>query len=103
MGYDRDTYAVAFEYYRNEFINSHFTLIFAVILLVVVAAIVLLAISMRKKIVIIKNEKVQCLMSSMIHPSDTFADVKEKGKGSVLISIIMVILFYISVVLQTLK
>lgn len=103
IGYDRDTYSTAFEYYRNDFINSHFTLIFGLLVAFIIGTIVLLAISMRKKVVVVKNQKIQFLMSTMIHPANSFYEVKEKGQGSVLISVILVAVFYFSVILQTLK
>ncbi|MBR7133750.1 MAG: YIP1 family protein [Clostridia bacterium] len=103
IGYDRDTYATAFEYYRNDFINSHFTLIFTLLFVFIIGAIILLAVSMRKNVVIVKNEKIKFLMGTMIHPSNTFYEVKEKGQGSLFISVIMVVLFYLSVILGTLK
>lgn len=103
IGYDRQTYAVAFEYYRSEMINKHFVLISILALLVVTAAAVALILSMRKKITIIKNQEVKCFLNTLIHPADTFACVKEKGMGSILISAILVVTFYVSVVLQTLN
>lgn len=103
MGYDRETYALAFENYRNDFINKNFTLIFSVALIIIVGAIVVLAISLRKKITVIKNAKIKLLFSTLIHPSNVFTEVKEKGQGSLLISVIMTLLFYLSVILQTLK
>ena len=42
-------------------------------------------------------------MSVLIHPSNAFAEVKEKGKGSALISAAIVFIYYLSVILNELK
>ncbi len=102
-GYDRDTYALALEYHRNIILNKNFTVIFLGALVLVIAIIVLLVVSSKKKLVFIKNEHLRFLMSTPIHPANNFTDVKEKGKGSVVSSVVLIILFYIVTILETLK
>lgn len=102
-GYDRETYALAFENYRNNFINNNFILIFSIAVIFITGIIALLAVSMRRKIVITKNQNIHLLMSVLIHPSNAFAEVKEKGKGSALISAAIVFIYYLSVILNELK
>lgn len=102
-GYDTQAYALAFESYRNDYINSHFVLIFTLTAVLIIGIIVVLAVSMRKKTVIIKNQKLKLLLGTMVHPVNTFAEVKEKQQGSLLISASMLLLFYLSVILNTLE
>lgn len=102
-GYDNQAYALAFESYRNDYINSHFVLIFTLTAVLIIGIIVVLAVSMRKKTVIIKNQKLKLLLGTMVHPVNTFAEVKEKQQGSLLISASMLLLFYLSVILNTLE
>ncbi len=102
-GYDRETYAIAFEYKRSEIIKDYFFVIFIAILVLVVALIAFLVISTRKKIKFIRNKELSLMFSVLIHPSNSFTDIKEKKQGSVLLCAIFVLVFYIVTILQTLK
>ena len=102
LGYDRETYAVAFEYVRKDFINDNFILISIIIVVLVLGAIALLAISTKKQFNVIKNQELKFMLTTMIHPSNNFTDLKEKGKGSIGLSIILLLAFYVVTVLQTL-
>ena len=102
-GYDRDTYAIAFEYMRGEIINNNFVLIFIVLLLLIVLLIVFLVISSKKKIKLIKNKQVSLMFSALLHPSDCFTEIKEKRQGSLMLCVISVLLFYVVTILNTLK
>ena len=102
IGYDRETYAVAFEHVRKEFLNNNFALIFvgAVGLIGIMTA--LLIIGKRKKIVLIKNQNLRQMFTVMIHPSNVFTDIKEKGQGSVVLCAVTLVFYYVATVLQTL-
>jgi len=102
-GYDRETYAIAFEYKRSDIISDYFFVIFIAILVLVVALIAFLVISTRKKIKFIRNKELSLMFSVLTHPSNSFTDIKEKKQGSVLLCAISVLLFYIVTILQTLK
>lgn len=102
LGYDRETYAVAFEYVRKDFISNNFTLIFIAIVILVLGAIAFLAISTKKQFNIIKNEELKFMLTTMLHPSNNFTDLKEKGRGSIGLSILLLLAFYVVTVLQTL-
>ena len=102
-GYDRETYAIAFEYKRSDIIKDYFFVIFIAILVLVVALIAFLVISTRKKIKFIRNKELSLMFSVLTHPSNSFTDIKEKKQGSVLLCAISVLLFYIVTILQTLK
>lgn len=102
-GYDRETYAIAFEYKRSDIINDYFFVIFIAILVLVVVLIAFLVISTRKKIKFIRNKELSLMFSVLTHPSNSFTDIKEKKQGSVLLCAISVLVFYIVTILQTLK
>ncbi len=102
LGYDRETYAVAFEYVRTDFISRNFTVIFILLVVLVIGAIVLLVISSKRKFNLIKNRELKFMLSTPLHPSNNFTDLKEKGYGSIGLSIILLISFYVVTVLQTL-
>lgn len=101
-GYDRDTYALAFEYERNRFLNDNFLWIFVLVIVEAVTVITLLIIKSKKHITLIKNREIKIMMSVSVHPVNTFTDIKEKQLGSYALCAVTVLIFYISTVLQTL-
>lgn len=101
LGYDRDTYAVAFEYVRKDFISDNFTWIFIIIVVVVIGAIALMFVTNKHKITFIKNKTLSHLLATAVHPSDNFALVKEKGMGSIPVCIVLIILYYVVTVLRS--
>ena len=102
-GYDREAYAIAFEYKRGDIINEYFMVIFIGLAAVIAAVIGFLVVSTRKKVKFIKNKQLALMFSTLIHPLNSFTDIKEKGEGSVLLCGVSVLLFYTATVLQTLK
>ncbi len=101
LGYDKDTYAVAFEYVREDFISDNFTIIFILLVVLVIGAIVLMFVTNKKKIVFIKNESLKLMFSTALHPSNSFTDIKEKQLGSLLLCVILLVLYYVVTVLKT--
>ena len=101
LGYDKDTYAVAFEYVRKDFISDNFTWLFVVIVVVVLGAIAFMFVTNKKKIVLIKNKSLNLMLTTMIHPSNNFTDIKEKNLGSVGLSLLLLIIYYSVTVLKT--
>lgn len=102
-GYDRETYAIAFEYKRNDLINEYFAVIFIALAVFIVLFITFLVVSTRKQIKFIRNKQLSLMFSVLIHPSNSFTEIKEKKQGSILLCVISVLLFYIGTILQTLK
>ena len=103
IGYDRDTYALALEYQRRITLNENFVWIFVILVAVIGLFIAFMVISTKKKLVLVKNQQLRFLFSTAIHPANNFTDLKEKGKGSILVCVVLVILFYVVTVLKTLK
>ena len=100
LGVDRETYADAFELRRNELIEKYFYII-AIVLVALIVIISLLVRNKRKKdIVLIKNSKLKNALSSVAHPVEAFRLVKEKDEGSVIISTVLLVLFYVITVLN---
>lgn len=102
LGYDRDTYAVAFEYVRKDFISENFTWIFAIVVVLVIGIIAFMFITNKKKFVFIKNKSLNLMLTTMVHPSNNFTDIKEKQLGSVPLCILLIVLYYVVTVLKTL-
>jgi len=101
LGYDKDTYAVAFEYVRKDFISENFTWLFAVIVVVVIGAIAFMFVTNKKKVVFIKNKSLNLMLTTMVHPSNNFTDIKEKKLGSIPLCFLLIVLYYAVTVMKT--
>lgn len=99
LGCDRETYSLAFEQARNNFLKKYFVVFaFAIILIVV-------AVKLFKK----RFNPMQCIRNSAkfkafsyvaFHPAASFALIKEKKCGSVLIGAVITVLYYVTAVLK---
>ena len=101
LGADRETYSSAFQYVRRDFFAEYFTLIFVGIVLLVIVAVVLFAYLKKNKIILMKNNRIRNVFAIWSSPFKTFQDIKAKNEGSLIISAVIAILFYISEVLKT--
>lgn len=99
-GYDRETYQLAFEFYRKNLLEKYFWLI-ALVVVVLIAGIIALRIFLKKKnIVLIKNKQIKLMLRTLIHPALTFEEIKEKKQGSIIIALVLTALFYVTAVIQ---
>lgn len=107
-GYDRDTYALAYEYYRNEWIEDNFTWMFLIVAAVLIALVVFLVISGKKKKGRDDDEgkkpmsELRLMINTFFHPGQSFEEIKDKGRGSIKLALILLALFYVTAVAQTL-
>lgn len=101
LGYDKDTYAVAYEYVRSDFISENFTIIFLIIVVVVIGAIAFMFVTNKKKIVFVKNPSLNLMFSTALHPSNSFTDIKEKKLGSLPLCLLLLVLYYVTTVMET--
>lgn len=99
-GYDRETYALAFEFTRKQFLSDNFFLIFFSIVLLIAAIIALFVAVRKKKVNIVKNVNIKQAFNSLIHPSLVFEDIAYKKTGSLYISLVVLILYYVSSVCE---
>ncbi len=102
QGYDRETYSLAFELSRQAFIGKYFWILFPAVLLVIGGIAVLLLMTMRRKVVLVKNREIRLMFTTLVHPVNTFEEIKEKNSGSVLICLVLLVLYYVVSVLQEL-
>ena len=101
LGYDKETYAVAFEYVRKDFISDNFTWIFILLVVLIIGAIAFMFITNKKKIVFVKNPSLNLMLSTALHPSNCFTDIKEKKLGSLPLCLLLLVLYYIVTVMET--
>ncbi len=101
LGYDKATYAVAYEYIRSDFISDNFGIIFLVIVVLVLGAITFMFVTNKKKIVFIKNPSLNLMFSTALHPTSSFTDIKEKKLGSLPLCFLLLVLYYVTTVMET--
>lgn len=101
-GYDRETYSLAFEFYRKGLLEDYFWVIFLVVVLVVALAVIFYFTVIKKQKQIIKNKQIKLMLNTLIHPFLTFEEIKEKKQGSLIISLVIIGLFYVTAVMQVL-
>ncbi len=99
LGADRETYAKAFQVRRTEVIEANFYWI-ALAAVLLIAGLVVLRLRLRRSgRVLVGNAKLRTALSCVPHPAESFRLVKEKGQGSLLISCVLLVLFYVVTVL----
>lgn len=100
MGYDRETYDMAFKNVRNEWIENNFTVIAFGIFIILGLVVALIVIKRKKGLNFIKSPKLKTLTSCVIHPVDSFREIKEKNTGSVVAACILLLVFYVVTVIS---
>ncbi len=103
-GYDRDTYGLAYEYHRQNLVSKYFTLMFLVVV-VIVAGIIAFSVLRKKKNPeeqVARDNEAKLALSCLIHPGLAFEEIKDKKRGSVRVSLVILLLFYVTAVLQVL-
>lgn len=100
LGADRLTYSDAFKAVRTEMLEDAFGWVFIGAVLLIAGITAICVYKKKHNIVLIKNERFKVAMSSVTHPVDSFRLVKEKQQGSIIISTVVLILFYIITVLN---
>ena len=101
-GYDRETYELAFEYYRKGLLEDNFWVIFLVAVLLIAGAITVYFTIIKKKVQIIKNRQLKLMLRTLVHPVLAFEEIKEKKQGSIVMSVVLIGLFYVTAVMQVL-
>ncbi len=101
QGYDRETYALAFDSIRTEWIRENFTWIIAIAVLIVAGLIFILVYSTKHKVRLVKNEKVHIATTILTHPFENFRDMKEKKLTSIPLCLVIIVLYYVFDVMET--
>lgn len=101
-GYDRETYQLAFEFYRKNLLRQYFWVLFLAAVVILGGLIAFFIISSKRKITLIKSRQLRRMFRTLAHPVLTFDEIKEKKQGSITISVVLIVLFYITAVIQVL-
>lgn len=102
QGYDRETYSLAFELARRDFTGRYFWILFPAALVLIGGITVLLLVTMRRKVVLVKNRKLHLMFATLVHPVNSFDEIKEKRQGSVFLCVGVLGLYYVLSILQVL-
>lgn len=102
QGYDRQTYSLAFSKVRTQFISDNFVWILILGGVLIIGLLIFAVISMKRKVTLIKNDKLNLLFRALIHPFEVFETIKEKQMGSVVIGGVLILIYYIMSVLSDL-
>lgn len=99
---DQAIYAQAFEQISNDFVSKNLWWLVLLAGVAVCAVVAFRIFASKRGIVLIKNRKLKTALGSTIHPFNAFYDVKYLGQGSVIITAVIIILFYLLTILKTL-
>ncbi len=99
-GEDQETYANAYSYVRNDDLSQNFIWIFIAAVAVVGVLAAFLIYTNKKKVTLIKNDKVRVMFNSLVHPFESANKIKYENKGSVLLATILLVLYYVVTVLN---
>ncbi len=91
--YDYVTYDQAYRQVRNTNLANNFVWIFLAVIAAVALLIVFLVYMKKRETSLFSNIKLRTLMNTMVHPFQTFTDVKYKGYGSLPVAILLIALF----------
>lgn len=103
MGYDRDTYDMAFKNVRNAWIEDNFPIIAFGLLSVIGLTVAFVVIKRKKSLVLFDTPKIKTLTNCVFHPVDSFRELKEKKTGSVAAALGLLLIFYIVTVISDIK
>ncbi|MBQ1187119.1 MAG: YIP1 family protein [Clostridia bacterium] len=102
-GYDRDTYALAFEYHRQNLVSKYFGILFAAVIVIALAVIAVVVFKKKKgEAEVSGDSEWKLALSALIHPGLAFEEMKDKKRGSVKVALVILLLFYVSAVIQVL-
>ena len=93
---DSSLYSKARVKYQNRYVSDNFWWIFLIAVSVIAGLCVLLVYSVKHEVHIIKNRKLRAPFSAIIHPFETFGEIKEKNIGSVTLAAAFTLLFFLS-------
>ncbi len=99
-GLDYTVYDMAWGKVLSQKINDNFIILFPSCILILGGLITFLVVVKKKHIVIIKNQKVSIALKSIIHPFQSFEDIKYKKLGSAKIAVVLLLLFYLATMLE---
>ncbi|MBQ8038298.1 MAG: YIP1 family protein, partial [Lachnospiraceae bacterium] len=100
LGMDYATYDDVHQEQITNFVKNNFIWLFLILLLVIAALVVVLLKMRKRETPFIRNEKIHCFLSTMIHTFQSFHDVKYKKCGSMKIAVAVTVGLLLSAILK---
>lgn len=100
-GLDYNVYDLAYQQLFKQFVADNFVWFFVGAIVLIVAVILLIIKMSKRKEPLIKNVKLRLALNTMVHPFSAYDELKLKKLGSMPIAIVIIVLFYISKVLES--
>lgn len=95
IGLDQESYSIVFEQVLNKYIENNLWWIFIVFFFVIAAAITVKCILKRKNIILVKNFKIRNAFGVLVHPGESFGNIKTKNAGSVITAAVFTALLFV--------
>ena len=100
LGMDYATYDHVHQEKLTEFVKRNFIWLFLLLILLIVGLVVMLLKFRKRETPLVQNKKLHCFLSTMIHPFQTFHDIKYKKYGSMKIAVAVTVALVISAILK---
>jgi len=95
IGLDQENYSIVFEHQMSEMIENNLWWMFIVAAVLVGLIVFWVVFSRKRGIVLVKNKEVRLAANVLLHPMDSFYQVKYKGRGSLIISVVIIALLFV--------
>lgn len=102
LGNDQESYSIAYEVLEKQFLNKNMWWILILICAAIGGCVYGITLIKRKNIQIIKNQKVTLALHYSVHPFDVSNEIRHKDGGSIVISTVILGVFYIVLVSSSL-
>lgn len=98
---NREIYSQAFQYIRDAAIRKNFVWIFPALVVLIMLISAWMIYTRKRRLVLVRNATLKELLHTSIHPFRIFGDMKEKKRhGSLMVCVVMMLLFYVSSILN---
>ena len=101
LGLDYTVYDMAWQKIISQKMSDNFLPIFIIAMLVIVGFVSYIIVKKKRNFVLVKNAKLKVALNSVVHPFDIFGEMRYRNSGSTLIAFVIMILFYLSKVLES--
>ncbi len=103
-GFDRETYALAYKYERQEILADNFVWLFTGVILIAAVVIVLVILHKRRRktVEVSGDGEVKLMFKTIIHPGLGFEEIKDKKRGSFRVALVILTLYYVTAVIKVL-
>lgn len=96
LSQDSEIYSMSLGKIMSRFISKNFVWLFLGTVAVLAGITAFIIISIRRRMVLIKNPRVRIMVTAMYHPFVSFQEIKYKQMGSVALAFVMTVVYYVT-------